>query len=180
MVLVLVFAVLANVQNLTPEQASLVALAKSAISAEVQHTSLPSPSAHDGPKAVFVTIESSGKILGCRGDLRPRTKSLEEEVVLEARGAAQHDPRYAPLKLSQLKNYLVTVTIVDHLEPLSDISQLKPEDGLVLESGDRKGVVLPWEGKDPRTRLSWAYKKAGVPPGSGGTLYRLIAERFRG
>jgi hypothetical protein len=40
--------------------------------------------------------------------------------------------------------------------------------------------VLPWEGKDPRIRLKWAYQKAGVAIGASANLYRLTATRFRG
>jgi len=50
----------------------------------------------------------------------------------------------------------------------------------VLKSGAKVGVVLPWEGKDPKTRLAWAYRKAGVKPGTSVRLYKLKAERYRG
>lgn len=74
----------------------------------------------------------------------------------------------------------VTVTVVDRLEPLSAISDLAPADGLVLRAGSKVGIVLPWEGKDPKIRLGWAYKKAGLPANSSATLERMIARRARG
>lgn len=97
-----------------------------------------------------------------------------------ARSAAQHDPRYRPLTPKDLDSFLVTVTVVEGLDPVSGVDGLAPAEGLVLESGDAKGVVLPWEGKDPRTRLKWAYKKAGVPEGTPVRLYILHGERERG
>lgn len=148
--------------------------------AEVSRTALPSPKTSTPPRAVFVTIERNGKILGCRGSLTPLESSLEEEVIHEARAAAQHDPRYRPLQTNDLANYLVTVTVVESLQAIDDVRGLTPSEGLVLKSGTKTGVVLPWEGKDPNVRLNWAYKKAGVSKGSPVTLYKLIAERERG
>lgn len=129
---------------------------------------------------VFVTIEVDNVIRGCRGSLQTRSKSLEEEVVLAARAAAAHDPRYKPLGAAELKSFKVTVTIVQSQTPVSNVAGLDPAHGLVLQSGKRFGIVLPWEGKDPQTRLRWAYRKAGVPEGSSANLFRLNAMRFRG
>ncbi len=158
----------------------LVKIARAAVVSEVSHQALPAASGHTPVKPVFVTIESEGKVLGCRGSLIARTKSLETEIVLAAQGAAAHDPRYKPLTREKLKNFLVTVTIVEELDPITSVAGLQPSEGLVLESGDRTGVVLPWEGRDPRTRLQWAYKKAGVSGGSSAVLYTMHAERYRG
>jgi hypothetical protein len=40
--------------------------------------------------------------------------------------------------------------------------------------------VLPFEGKDPKVRLTWAYRKAGVAENVACNLQRMFAERFRG
>lgn len=165
-------------RSATPSE--LVALARAAVISEVRGTSLELPRLTDPAKPVFVTIEVGGKVIGCRGSLTSRRRSIEEEVVLEARSAAAHDPRYRPLRESDLKGFLVTVTLIQRLEPLTDIGSLQPADGLVLEAGTAKGIVLPWEGKDPRTRLGWAYRKAGVETGAPVKLSRLVAERYRG
>ncbi|MGC4044887.1 MAG: AMMECR1 domain-containing protein [Armatimonas sp.] len=161
----------------------LVALARQAVEAEVRRKPLALPESRSPAQPVFVTIERHGKVIGCRGTLRPRTRSLEEEVVQAARSAAGRDPRYRPLTPGDLTDFLVTVTIVERLEPISreSISRLTPDDGLVLTTTSGKsGIVLPWEGKDPQTRLRWAYQKANVPEGAAGLLQRLIGQRFRG
>lgn len=162
----------------SPEQ--LVSLARAAVISEVQGTPLTMPHLLGSSKAVFVTIEVGGRVLGCRGSLVPRRTSIADEVVLEARSAAAHDPRYRPLRPSDLKNFLVTVTLVDRLVPVTDVRSLLPSEGLVLESGTAKGIVLPWEGKDAQVRLDWAYRKAGVVRGASVKLSKLIAERYRG
>jgi hypothetical protein len=79
-----------------------------------------------------------------------------------------------------LKSFQVTVTLVKALEPISSVDGITPEQGIVLQSGDKTGIVLPWEGKDPQVRLSWAYRKAGVAEGTNAKLFRLKGERFRG
>jgi AMMECR1 domain-containing protein len=167
-------------QTISEQDAQLIYLARAATRSEVLHTTLPKLTVHSAARPVFVTIERNGKVMGCRGDLTPRTGSLEEEVICAAKAAAAHDPRYGPLKPSDLDGFLVTITVVSRTEKISSIDGLQPSEGLLLECGSRKGIVLPWEGKDPNIRLLWAYRKAGVTPGSAAVLYRLIATRCRG
>ena len=127
---------------------------------------------------VFVTIEVEGKVVGCRGTLSATKATLEEEVLSAATSAALHDARYGPVRLDG-RRFAVTLTLVSRLDPISSVAGLEPSDGLVLRSGEKVGVVLPWEGKDPRTRLSWAYTKAGVAQGASVRLERMTAQRFR-
>jgi AMMECR1 domain-containing protein len=175
-------------QSLNPEsrilnsyiEKDLVDLAWAAVKAEITGQTAPKPIRRSAVKPVFVTIERKGVVVGCRGALDTRAGTLEEEIVFTARAAARHDPRYKPLSPKELLDCRVTVTVVDRLEPLDDVSTLLPSEGLVLKSGDHTGVVLPWEGKDPRVRLQWAYRKAGVPPGTACRLSRMKGERYRG
>lgn len=156
----------------------LAAYARAAVIAEVTRAKPPKPMKRHPAKPVFVTIDIHGNVHGCRGSLDIRTGSLEDEIILSAREAAAHDPRYRPLTPKQLADFRVTITIVESKRPISDVSDLSPSDGLALRSGSKWGIVLPWEGKDPRVRLGWAYRKAGVPEGSTATLYVLKGDRF--
>jgi AMMECR1 domain-containing protein len=164
---------------------ALIARARATVRAVVEGHALP-PLPPEGDRtparAVFVTIERGSVILGCRGTLRPHCPSLEEEVAEAARSAAESDPRYLPVTTADLKDFLVTVTIVERLAALemSAVHGLKPDDGLVLTAGGRTGIVLPYEGKDPLVRLRWAYRKAGVAEGTACTLRQMTAERYRG
>ena len=165
--------------------AALLTLAHAAVRSEVAGTPLvvtELAKTATPTQAVFVTIERGGMVVGCRGSLVPRCRTLQDEVVQAARAASGHDPRYKPLTPTALKDILVTVTLVERLEPIEAraIDTLTPNDGLVLTSGSRTGIVLPWEGKNPRTRLEWAYRKAGVASGAACVLRRMIAQRFRG
>lgn len=167
-------------QTISEQDSRLISLARSAVRSEVLHTAPPRPSTQSQVRAVFVTIERDGKVLGCRGALTPRTTSVEQEVIMAARAAASNDPKYPPLKETDLNRFLVTVTLVTRIEAIPNVAGLQPSEGLVLEAGNRTGIVLPWEGKDPVVRLRWAYKKAGVPEGSGAIFYRMTATRCRG
>jgi AMMECR1 domain-containing protein len=169
-------------EKTTSQEADLIALAREAVRCEVLGLAPPQPKKKSRALPVFVTIERRGQVVGCRGGLRARESSLQGEVIQAARAASRHDPRYKPLAANDLKNFLVTVTIVRAMTPISraELESLQPEDGLVLQSGNRSGIVLPWEGKEPRQRLSWAYRKAGVAQGASCRLFRLKADRFRG
>src|SRR5690242_529985 len=129
----------------TGDEAALIRLARAAVRAEVEGGAIRllrrGRSAPACP--VFVTIERGGRVLGCRGALVCRRRSLEEEVVTAARAAASHDPRYPPLTGRDLAHFQVTVTIVRQLRPLDRMESLTPDAGLVLRAGGRVGVVLP-------------------------------------
>ena len=161
---------------------SILALAK--IAREAVHRSLagsyePAASGKLRPSGAFVTIEKNGVVLGCRGYLETPYLSLEQTVEAAAHMAAQKDPRYGPVRLSPNDSWRVTVTVVDALKPCRQVSQLHPEQGLVLTQGTRVGVVLPFEGKDPKTRLKWAYTKAGAKQNSSAKLQILYGRRCR-
>ena len=157
-----------------------VRLAKATVSAAVMGTPLPKSRLRSPAKPVFVTIEVNRAVRGCRGTLLPHSATLGDEIRSAAEAAALHDPRYQPVRVPELLRMAVTVTIVDRLESITSVDGLRREDGLVLRSGNRTGIVLPWEGFDAETRLQWAYKKAGVTPGSPVQLQRLTGERYRG
>lgn len=160
----------------------LIFLARETVKREVCHEPLPVARGDEAPRGVFVTIEKRGRVVGCRGALRPTSSSLQREVLRAARSACAFDPRYPPLTPADLNDFQVTVTLIERQAPLAlaDLDTLAPDEGLVLKSGARFGIVLPFEGHDPQTRLGWAFKKAGVPPTSSAQLFRLKAQRFRG
>ncbi|MBC8101333.1 MAG: AMMECR1 domain-containing protein [Cytophagales bacterium] len=168
-----------------PGGRALIAIARAAVVEEVTgvpEDSRPLPPRETTPQGIFVTVERKGTVIGCRGGLGIRGRTLQEEITRAARAAAGHDPRYRPMTPADLRDFKVTVTLVDSLEPLAagQIRTLSPGEGLVLTAGTRTGVVLPWEGKEPIVRLRWAYRKAGIAPGSPCTLRRMIARRYRG
>ncbi|RYG38542.1 AMMECR1 domain-containing protein [bacterium] len=157
----------------------LLEVARSAILAEVLGKPMATLRRDAPPQPVFITVEVGGKVRACRGSLSVRTGSLEEEVALAARGAAGFDPRYGRLTPAKVAEMRVTVTVIEAQKPIEDATRLRPEDGLALISGGKTGVVLPWEGKEAKVRLAWAYRKAGVAQGAPARLILLTARRSR-
>lgn len=140
--------------------------------------SSPPPFLAGPAQGIFITIEAKGKVAACRGTLAPTQPSLDQEIRHAARHAVHHDPRWGPFR-PKGRDYSITLTLVDRLSPLDRIDALLPQQGLVLTAQGRKGIVLPWEGRDPFTRLKWAYAKAKVPLGSNAALEVLFARRTR-
>ena len=153
---------------------ALLTIARNAIGA---HFGLDThPVAHfpnlDKPAATFVTLTQDGQLRGCIGSLEAH-RSLAQDTSENARAAAFRDPRFPPLRSSELERTRIEVSLLDTPEdlPCSDeseaIARLRPEvDGLILTCGNRRATFLPqvWESlHTPRLFLEHLKLKAGLP-----------------
>src|SRR5215831_10628957 len=82
----------------------------------------------------FVTLKRQGRLRGCIGTLECR-RSLPEEVARVAVSAAREDPRFEPLRASELQGLDVEVSVLGPLEPID------PVDPHAFEIG-RHGLVV--------------------------------------
>lgn len=124
------------------------------------------------PGASFVTLKSENRLRGCIGSLQAH-RTLVEDVKANARAAAFHDPRFAPLSFDELSVTKIEVSVLSALTPLAfrnqehALAQLRPgEDGVVLEFGRHRGTFLPqvWENLPaPASFLGELKHKAGLP-----------------
>lgn len=124
------------------------------------------------PGASFVTLKSGNRLRGCIGSLQAH-RTLVEDVKANARAAAFHDPRFAPLSLDEFSATRIEVSVLSLLAPLNfrsqghALAQLRPgEDGVVLEFGRHRGTFLPqvWENlPSPASFLGELKRKAGLP-----------------
>ncbi|MFA4015557.1 MAG: hypothetical protein RUDDFDWM_000644 [Candidatus Fervidibacterota bacterium] len=131
----------------------------------------------------FVTIETKERngtltLRGCRGTLFPTQRSLADEIIRASIHACR-DKRFRPLKVNELSRLIVSITVVQKLTPLDNIYALSPEHGLVVRRGEKVGVVLPYEGKDPLVRLEWAMRKAGLSKNENFEMWLMKAIRWR-
>lgn len=135
----------------------------------------------------FVTLKCGGRLRGCIGTLECR-RPLAEEVARVAVSSAREDPRFEPLRASELDGLEVEVSILGPLEPIDPFDEHAFEigrHGLVVEQGRRRGLLLPqvateW-GWDRVAFLSHTCTKAGLPPDawrSGAKVYRFAGEVF--
>jgi MEMO1 family protein len=100
-------------------------------------------------RATFVTLTENERLRGCIGSLDPR-RTLIEDAVANTAQAAFADPRFTPLKESELTGLRLDVSILSHPRPIPAGSEselaaaLEPDrDGLILSAGKRRALFLP-------------------------------------
>ncbi|MCR4300458.1 MAG: AmmeMemoRadiSam system protein A [Sulfuricaulis sp.] len=134
-------------------------------------------------RATFVTLHVDEKLRGCVGTLEAR-KSLMEDVVSNAWGAAFRDTRFPALTWPEFELLAIHISILSPPEPMNFSSEedllalLRPfQDGLILEEGSRRGTFLPsvWEQlPDPREFLRHLKLKAGLDPDHWSKNIRIL------
>ena len=172
------------------QQRTLVEIARRAVARSVNGSGAGDvPAIPDLPDATgaFVTLKRRGQLRGCIGTLECRG-TLPEEVARVAVSAAREDPRFEPVRPSELADLDVEVSVLGPLEPIDPLDPGAIEigcHGLVVEQGWRRGLLLPqvateW-GWDRETFLSQTCAKAGLPHDcwrSGARVYRFAADVF--
>ena len=100
-------------------------------------------------RATFVTINKNGKLRGCVGSIHP-TEPFIVNVVNNAYKAALKDPRFSQLKVDELSNIEIIISLLSDLQKMSIIdeqdllNQMKPNiDGLLIKDGRKQSVFLP-------------------------------------
>jgi uncharacterized protein len=143
---------------------------------------LADPFAHSG---AFVTLEAGGELRGCIG--YPGSRDPLDAVVSRcAVAAATEDPRFPPVEGSELSDLAIEISVLTPITQVHDISEIEVgRDGLVLEQGFRRGLLLPQVaaeyGWDRETFLSHTCLKAGLPATAwktGAKISRFQADVF--
>jgi MEMO1 family protein len=137
-------------------------------------------------RATFVTLTENERLRGCIGSLEP-CQPLIEDALANTAQAAFADPRFPPLKESELTGLRLDVSILSHPRPIpagseSDLAAaLEPDrDGLILSVGKRRALFLPsvWRHlPDARAFVRNLMAKAGFE--SNRWPEGLQARRFR-
>ncbi len=114
----------------------------------------------------FVTLHKGGQLRGCIG-LFPGQQSLQEVVRQMAKAAAFNDPRFAPLKMLELDQVDLEISVLSPLVK-SDPGQVEVgRHGIYIISPRGRGVLLPQvaveHGWDKLTFLRQTCLKAGLP-----------------
>ncbi len=141
-------------------------------------------------RASFVTLNKHGMLRGCIGHLEA-FQPLVKDVADNAYAAAFRDPRFPPLKRSELSSIELHISILTPSVPLEFTSeaellaQLRPgRDGLILKEGYNRGTFLPsvWDSlPQPEDFLRQLKRKAGLPENhwSGSVqIFRYETESF--
>lgn len=131
---------------------------------------------------VFVTLHEHGALRGCLGTIKPMRKNLALEIAYNAISAATHDPRFEPITEKDFPYIKITVDVISNPVLILSASDLDVKTyGVIVESGERRGVVLPsLPGVEtPEQQIEIARKKAGIGDEEDFTLYRFEVERHR-
>jgi len=143
----------------------------------------PEPIPHEMKRqaGVFVSIKKCGQLRGCVGTFFPSEATIAHEVIANAIKSASADPRFPPIDETELANLTVSVDVLSEPEPCNE-TQLDPSlYGVIVESGRRRGLLLPdLEGVDSvADQVAIARRKAGIRPGELVTLSRFTVERHQ-
>ncbi len=142
-------------------------------------------------RGVFTTLTKHGELRGCIGFPYP-IKRLDEAIIESAIAAAVDDPRFDPVRLSEMSEIVVEVTVLTPPEKID----VKPKDlpkyveigrhGLIVKMGPFSGLLLPQVAveysMDSEEFLSETCMKAGLPPDcwlTGAEVYRFEGQIFK-
>lgn len=179
----------------------LVRLARRAVEEYVRHKRVIDPPEDTPPElwekmGVFVTLNRHNvppqtALRGCIGFPLP-LYPLVEATIKAAIYAAVDDPRFPPVRESELDDLVVEVSVLTPPELVEGPPEERPKkikvgrDGLLIEKGIYSGLLLPqvpieW-GWDEEEFLSQTCWKAGLPPDcwldEDTKVYRFTAEIF--
>ena len=115
---------------------------------------------------VFVSIHENGQLRGCIGTTAPTTANIAREIMQNAVSASTRDPRFRPIRPSELPMLEISVDVLEAPEEIEDESMLDVKRyGVIVERGRRRGLLLPdLEGVDSvEQQIEIARRKAGIP-----------------
>lgn len=140
------------------------------------------PSELTGTQAgAFVSLKKEGVLRGCIGTIEPARGSLAEEIIANAISAATGDPRFLPVKPSELEDLTCSVDVLTPAEEVADMTELDPRRyGVIVESGGHRGLLLPdLEGVDTvEEQVDIARRKAFIGSSDPIKLYRFEVKRY--
>jgi len=118
-------------------------------------------------RGAFVTLHKHGQLRGCIGYIQA-LMPLDQTVAELAVKSAMEDPRFPPLKKSELDQIDIEISAMTPLELIDDTDKITVgEHGLYIKKGYSSGLLLPqvatrykW---DRKTFLAQTCLKAGLP-----------------
>jgi AmmeMemoRadiSam system protein A len=124
-------------------------------------------SALEQKTGVFVSIHKLGELRGCIGYVTGTT-SILQSVIENTMNAATKDPRFPPVVPEELDIVDLEISVMTPLAEVKDIETIEVgKDGLVVERGFHKGLLLPQVAKewgwDRYEFLEQTCRKAGLP-----------------
>lgn len=131
---------------------------------------------------VFVSLKKDGRLRGCIGTFMPREENIAEEILHNAVSACSEDPRFAPVRKSELPSLVYSVDVLTTPEP-AEFDELDVKKyGVIVEAEDgRRGLLLPdLAGIDSvEEQVKIARQKGNISPKEKVRLWRFEVVRHR-
>ena len=95
------------------------------------------------PAGAFVTLTENGQLRGCIGSFQP-SESLFSTVRSMAIAAATADPRFEPLKVSEIGRIRIEISVLTPMKRIQSIHEIElGKHGIYIRKGDKSGTFLP-------------------------------------
>jgi len=152
------------------EKKKLLEIARETLEMYIRDEKIPKYSVTDAnicqERGAFVTLTKNGQLRGCIGLMvsdRPLYRVISEMAVQ----AAVEDPRFSPVRESELKDIEIEISVLTPMRPVKSIDDIVVgRDGLLLRKGFNQGVFLPQvpgeQGWDKKAYLENLCYKAGL------------------
>ncbi len=91
----------------------------------------------------FVTLTESGVLRGCIGNFNA-DKPLCDMVQSMAIAASTEDPRFPPLKLSEINRIKIEISVLSPMKKINSIDEIElGKHGIYIRKGSHSGTFLP-------------------------------------
>ncbi|MFB3896011.1 MAG: AmmeMemoRadiSam system protein B [bacterium] len=153
-------------------QQELLKLARNTLETYIRHGDTlefkPMNSVLEENWGAFVTLMENGALRGCIGHFG-RDLPLHQVVKEMTIAAATQDPRFTPVKVTELSKIKIKISVLSGLKEISDVNEIiVGKHGVYVRSGYRGGTYLP----EVATEQGWTRtqmlehlcaEKAGLP-----------------
>jgi AmmeMemoRadiSam system protein A len=116
-------------------------------------------------RGVFVTLHARGRLRGCIGVVEA-VDPLIESIARCAAGAALHDPRFSPVRVEELPELRIEISLLSPLDPILPEHIEIGTHGLLVSQGSKRGLLLPQVAVEhklaPQQFLEETCRKAGL------------------
>ena len=84
----------------------------------------------------FVSLKKNGQLRGCIGTFAPTQPTIGDEIIYNAINAGTEDPRFRPVKPSELREIDISVDILSAPEQVSNMAELDAQKyGVIVRHG---------------------------------------------
>ncbi|SHE96651.1 AmmeMemoRadiSam system protein A [Schwartzia succinivorans] len=131
---------------------------------------------------VFVSLKKDGRLRGCIGTFLPREDSIAKEILHNAVSACSEDPRFSPVRKSELDSLVYSVDVLTEPELTDEDGLDVKRYGVIVEAEDgRRGLLLPdLAGIDTvEEQISIAAQKGNIRPDEKVRYWRFEVVRHR-